>query len=137
MSENQFSCGPFTRGSDRDLCETLQRLGLRVTDDGAPPRIQPAADGGWRIEARGGAVRGYFISEDDEEAETQDVERLILACCLPDRELRLSGSAHVAPGRLLVIAAKARHDGRVVSWTSTRTVLGTSGKVSQFKEAQG
>lgn len=134
MPENQFSCGPFTRGSASDLSETMERLGLGVLDDGSPPPILPEAGGGWRIAARGPAVRGYFVADDGEEAEVQDVKRLILACCLPGRELRLSGSAELAPGRLLVISARASHDGRLVQWVATRSVLGPAGKATTFRD---
>lgn len=133
MSENQFSCGPFTRGTDATLCETLGMLGLSVTDDGTPPRILRES-GGLRVEARGPAVRGYLLAEDGEEAEVQDIKRLVLACCLPDREIRFSGSAQIIAGTLLVISARARHDGRIVTWNATRTVLGPNGKIKTLRD---
>lgn len=135
MSENRFSCGPFTRCTEADLQEALRRLGLSVTDDAAPPAILREGGGGLRIEARGASVRGYFLADDGEEAEQQDVKRLVLACCEPQLELRLSGSVELAPGRLLVIASRASHDGRIVQWTSTRTVISAAGGARTFRES--
>lgn len=134
MTRNLISCGPFTNCTAAALRDTLLGLGLAVTDDGSPPEILRDTGGGWRIEARGPAVRGYFLADDGEEAEVQDIKRLIRACCLPNREVSFSGSAEIASGTLLVISARAHHDGRIVTWTGTRTVLGPAGKVSTFRD---
>lgn len=134
MSRNLISCGPFTDCTETSLRDTLVGLGLSVTDDGTPPDILPDMGGGYRIEARGRGVRGYFLADDGEEAEVQDVKRLIRACCLPDREVSFSGSAEIAAGTLLVISARARHDGRIVTWNATRTVLAAGGKVRTFRD---
>lgn len=134
MTRNLISCGPFTNCTAAALRDTLLVLGLAVTDDGSPPEILRDTGGGWRIEARGPAVRGYFLADDGEEAEVQDVKRLIRACCLPHREVTFSGSAEIASGTLLVISARASHDGRIVTWTSTRTVLGPAGKITTFRD---
>lgn len=136
MSRNLLTCGPFTNCTESDLRATLAGLGLSVADDGTPPAILREATGGLRIEARGPGVRGYFLADDGEEAEVQDVKRLIRACCLPNREISFSGSAEIAAGTLLVISARASHDGRVVAWNATRTVLGPAGKVRTFRDAE-
>ena len=134
MSRNLISCGPFTNCTLAELQGTLLGLGLAVTDDGTPAEILRDAGGGWRIEARGRGVRGYILADDGEEAEIQDIKRLVRACCLPNREVSFSGSAEIAAGTLLVISARAQHDGRIVTWTATRTVLGPAGKVSTFRD---
>lgn len=134
MSENLLSCGPFTGCDEATLRATLGRLGLSATDDGTPPRLLPDTGGGLRLEARGPAVRGYFLAEDGEEAELQDIKRLVLACCGAGREIRFSGSATVGAGRLLVVSARASHDGRVVRWSETRSVIGPAGRAVTVRD---
>lgn len=134
MTDNYFSCGPFTRCTETELLKEMECLGLGVTDDGNRPPIMRAVTGGWRIEARGSAVRGYFLAGDGEEAEVQDVKRLVFACCHPGQELRISGSAEIASGRLLITSARVSHDGAVVRWTATRTVLAQGAKGKTFRD---
>lgn len=86
------------------------------------------------MEAHGNGVRGYLLAEDGEEAELQDVKRLVLMCCLPGREVTFSGSALVAKETLLVLTSRASHDGNVVKFVSTRTVLGPSGRVRTLRD---
>ena len=134
MSENRFSCGPLTLGTEPAILRALDVLGLRVSDDGSQPRCLPDLSGGLRLEARGNGVRGYLLAEDGEEAELQDVKRLVLMCCLPGREVTFSGSALVAKETLLVLTSRASHDGRVVKVVATRTVLGPAGRVCTLRD---
>lgn len=137
MSENRLSCGPFTRGSEADLLQVMAEIGLRLSDDDARIRCAEEPSGGFRMEARGEGVRGYLLAEDGEEAELQDVKRLVLTCCLPGREVAFSGSALVAKETILLVSSRASHDGRSVKWTSTRTVLGPSAKVHTLRDSIG
>ncbi len=134
MSENRFSCGPLTLGTEPAILEALDVLRLRVSEDGARPRCLPDLSGGLRLEARGKGVRGYLLAEDGEEAELQDVKRLVLMCCLPGREVTFTGTALVAKETLLVLNSRALHDGHVVKFVSTRTVLGPSGRVRTLRD---
>ena len=134
MSENRFSCGPLTLGTETAILRALDVLGLRVSDDGSQPRCLPDLSGWIRLEARGDGVRGYLLAEDGEEAELQDVKRLVLMCCLPGREVTFSGSALVAKETLLVLTSRALHDGRVVKVVATRTVLGPAGRVCTLRD---
>ena len=134
MSENRFSCGPLTLGTEPAILRALDVLGLRLSDDGSQPRCLPDLSGGLRLEARGNGVRGYLLAEDGEEAELQDVKRLVLMCCLPGREVTFSGSALVAKETLLVLTSRASHDGRVVKVVATRTVLGPAGRVCTLRD---
>lgn len=133
MSENRFSFGPLTRGTEHAILRALDVLQLRLSDDGSQARCLPELSGGLRMEARGHGVRGYLLAEDGEEAELQDVKRLVLMCCLPGREVTFSGSALVAEETLLVLTSRASHDGRRVKFFGTRTVLGPSGRVRTLR----
>lgn len=126
MSENRLSCGPFTLGSETRLLQVLEEIGLRLADGHAQVRCLAEPSGGIRLDARGEGVRGYLIAEDGEEAELQDIKRLILTCCLPRHEVSFSGSALVARETVMVISSRASHDGRTVKCDSTRTLLGAS-----------
>ena len=134
MSENRFSCGPLTLGTEPAILRALDVLRLRLSEDGSQPRCLPELSGGLRLEARGNGVRGYLLAEDGEEAELQDVKRLVLMCCLPGREVTFSGSALVAKETLLVLTSRASHDGRVVKVVATRTVLGPAGRVCTLRD---
>lgn len=134
MSENSFSYGPLTLGAEPAILRALDVLRLRLSEDGSLPRYLPDFSGGLRLEVRGSGVRGYLLAEDGEEAELQDVKRLVLMCSLPGREVTFSGSALVAKETLLVLTSRATHDGRVVKFVSTRTVLGPSGRVCTLQD---
>lgn len=134
--ENWFSCGPFTLGTEATLRQMLATLGLRLSDDDLPPRCTRDPAGDLRLEAKGSGVRGYFLAEDGEEAELQDVRRLVLMGCLPGRDVTFEGSAVIAKETLLVVTSRASHDGKRVTWTSTRTVLGPS-KVAILRDRIG
>lgn len=134
MSENRFSCGPLTLGTESTIMGALALLGLRSSENGAQPRFVPEPSGGLRLEARGEGVRGYLLAEDGEEAELQDVKRLILMCCMPGREVTFSGSALVATEILLVLSIRASHDGRTVKLAATRTLFGPSGNIHTLRD---
>ena len=123
MSRNRLSCGPFTRGTEVTLLQTLQEIGLRMADGLDQITCRPDATGGLRLEAQGEGVRGYLLAEDGEEAELQDIKRLVLMCALPHREVTFAGSSLIAKETLLVISSRASHDGRTVKWSSSRTLL--------------
>lgn len=111
----------------------LALLGLRLSENGTQPRFLPEPSGGLRLEARGKGVRGYLLAEDGEEAELQDLKRLILMCCMPGREVTFSGSALIATETLLVLSIRASHDGRIVKWAASRTLFGPSGNIRTLR----
>lgn len=87
------------------------------------------ASGGVRLKAAGRGVKGYLPAEDGEEAELQDVKRLVLMCTEPGVAVNFSGAAILPKGKRLCISGQATHDGRRVTWSSTRTVLGPGKQV--------
>ena len=133
-SRNLFTCGVFGRGDEDHLIGTLRALGLALDEENGTGTVIREAGGGLSLEARGDGVRGYLLAEDGEEAELQDIKRLVLACALPDQEVRFSGSCQLGPDTLLVISSRAVHDGRVVRWTSTRTVVGSHGEARTVRD---
>ena len=62
MSRNRLSCGPFTRGTEVTLLQTLQEIGLRMADGIEQITCRPDATGGLRLEAQGEGVRGYDVT---------------------------------------------------------------------------
>jgi hypothetical protein len=126
MTENRLSCGPFMTGSEARLFHALAEIGLRLADGHALVRCLAEPSGGLRLEARGEGVRGYLLADDGEEAELQDIKRLVLMCCRPRLEVSFSGSALIAKETVMVISSRASHDGRTVKWASTRTLLGAA-----------
>lgn len=134
---NRFSCGPFTLTTEANLWRALDELGLRLADGEGRISCLPEPTGGLRLEATGEGVRGYLLAEDGEEAELQDVKRLVLACTAPGREVAFTGSALVAKETVLVVSSRASHDGRSVKWSSTRTVLDQTGHVRTLRDSIG
>ncbi|WP_374434137.1 hypothetical protein [Tabrizicola sp.] len=123
MSRNRLFCGPFTSGTQATLMQELERIGLRPSDGDAAIQCRADPSGGLRLEAQGAGVRGYLLAEDGEEAELQDIKRLILTCCPAQREITFVGSALIAEETLLVTSSRATHDGRTVTWSSLRSVM--------------
>ncbi len=134
LSRNLLICSGFNRGDATHIFSVLQQLGLFLDDEGGIGTVTQEADGSLRLEARGDAVRGYLLADDGEEAELQDIKRLVLACALPTSEVHFSGSCRLDPEKLLVISSRAQHDGNVVKWKSTRTVIGPSGKAKTVRD---
>lgn len=134
LSRNLLICSGFNRGDATHIFSVLQQLGLFLDDEGGIGTVTQEADGSLRLEARGDAVRGYLLADDGEEAELQDIKRLVLACALPFSDIHFSGSCRLGPEKLLVISSRAQHDGRVVQWNSTRTVIGPSGKAKTVRD---
>lgn len=134
LSRNLLICSGFNRGDATHIFSVLQQLGLFLDDEGGTGTVTEEADGSLRLEARGDAVRGYLLADDGEEAELQDIKKLVLACALPGSEIHFSGSCRLNPETLLVISSRAQHDGRMVQWNSTRTVIGQSGKAKTLRD---
>ena len=83
-----------------------------------------------QLEAQGKGVRGYLLAPDGEEAELQDIKRLVLTCSAPYEPVIFSGHASLSCDVQISVSAQATHDGRIVSWSSTRTILGPRGRVA-------
>lgn len=135
LSQNLLVCSGFNRGDASYILGVLEKLGLSLDEDGGLGTIVQDADGSLRLEARGEAVRGYLLADDGEEAELQDIKRLVLACAQPSSEVCFSGSCWLGPGKLLVISSRAQHDGRIVHWSSKRTVIGPAGGAKTVRDS--
>jgi len=134
--DGRLRAGPFPLRDVGALNRKLEAYGIRPAAPGDTGFVSQTAEG-VTISAAGAGVRGYFLDNEELEADRGDLDAFLLDVLNQGCAIHIDGHWSPDPERTIISSATALHLGDRISWSERRDIHHSDGSILQILPRPG